>query len=130
MIDGALFLAIPLRNAGAGIGVLHGWYPIPEIDIDTPHAEPDEFRMIVRDLYVPAGDVGFWQGAIRDTTDVVLERLCPVIARRERFAVDLLYGDHEGGQRVISRFALVPASDDIWLCSVARHWNVDRDDPR
>jgi hypothetical protein len=41
-----------------------------------------------------------------------------------------VYGDHEGGQRVISRFALRPRDDDGWIASAARHWNIDRDDPR
>ncbi|MBV8561740.1 MAG: hypothetical protein JOZ56_01480, partial [Actinobacteria bacterium] len=47
----------------------------------------------------------------------------------QRMSVDILYGDFEGGQRVISRFALTPR-EDRWYASVARHWNVDRPDPR
>jgi hypothetical protein len=39
-------------------------------------------------------------------------------------AVDVLYGDHELGQRSITRFALTPR-DDRWIASVSRHWNVD-----
>ena len=49
----------------------------------------------------------------------------------QRVIVDLLYGDHEGGQRTIARFALVP--DDDAACRralVLRYWNLDRDDPR
>jgi hypothetical protein len=46
------------------------------------------------------------------------------------FAIDLLYGDFEGGQRVITRFVLRPAGDDAWISSATRHWNVDRPDPR
>ena len=46
-----------------------------------------------------------------------------------RVAVDVLYGDHELGQRSITRFALSP-HDDRWISSVVRHWNVDRPDPR
>jgi hypothetical protein len=52
------------------------------------------------------------------------------IANRESLTIELLYGDGEGGQRVISRFAVTPAGDDAWLVSVGRHWNLDRDDPR
>jgi hypothetical protein len=45
--------------------------------------------------------------------------------------VDLLYGDHEGGQRVITRFALRSRADgEGWTATAARHWNIDRDDPR
>jgi len=32
--------------------------------------------------------------------------------------------------RAIGRFALAPLSDAQWLCSVVRHWNLDRPDPR
>jgi hypothetical protein len=31
---------------------------------------------------------------------------------------------------VISRFGLLPFGDDGWMAVVARHWNVDRPDPR
>jgi hypothetical protein len=55
------------------------------------------------------------------------------VDRGEGFTVDLLSGDIEGGQRMVSRFALTPheGEDGIsWLISVSRHWNLDRDDPR
>jgi hypothetical protein len=45
-------------------------------------------------------------------------------------AVDLLYGDSEGGQRAVSRFTITPREDGAWLAVIARHWNVDRADPR
>ncbi len=51
-------------------------------------------------------------------------------------SVDILYGDHEGGQRTITRFIVTPRSepaDDegwLWLCATARHWNLDRAQPR
>jgi hypothetical protein len=48
-----------------------------------------------------------------------------------RPGVELLYGDHEGGQRMVSRFALnSPRDGGTWLSSVGRHWNLDRPDPR
>jgi len=45
-------------------------------------------------------------------------------------AADLLNGDHQGSQRVISRFVLRPREDGTRLATVAQHWNVDRPDPR
>ena len=30
------------------------------------HPPLDEFRRLARDLYIPSGDVGFWQGAFRE----------------------------------------------------------------
>ena len=49
---------------------------------------------------------------------------------REPFTIDVLYGDQQGGQRTISRFTVLPAGDDGWYCQVAKHWNLDRPDPR
>ncbi len=53
------------------------------------------------------------------------------ITERTIFAVELLYSDHEGSQRAIGLFALAPDGDgDQWICSVVRHWNLDRPNPR
>jgi len=51
------------------------------------------------------------------------------LASREPFRIDLLYGDQQGIQRTISRFIIVPA-DEFWYGQAARHWNLDRPDPR
>jgi hypothetical protein len=48
----------------------------------------------------------------------------------ERLTIDILYGDREGGQRMISRFGLIPVGDGQWLTAVSHHWNLDRPDPR
>ena len=40
--------------------------------------------------------------------------------------VDVLYGDAEGGQRMISRFTMLPREDGAWLAQVGRHWHLDR----
>jgi hypothetical protein len=129
--DGVIYMAMSLRNVGAGIGVLHGWSvrleTLPSVE---PPARPEEFRRLTRDLYVPPGDIGLWQGAIREHDDEQRQGLADHVARRERFGIDLLYGDHEGGQRAITRFGVMPRGDDGWLCAAVRHWNLDRDDPR
>ncbi len=52
------------------------------------------------------------------------------IAERRPMTIDLLYGGHEGGQHMVSRFALHPLDDGGWLAAVGRHWNLDRADPR
>ena len=33
-------------------------------------------------------------------------------------------------ERTISRFTVVPTDDGGWYCQGARHWNLDRPDPR
>jgi hypothetical protein len=129
--DGVVYLAMSLRNVGSGMAVLHGWHPSAEwLDAGQPHAEPDQFRRHTRDLYVPPGDIGFWQGALRDPNEPGYDEMCEAIQQRRRLVVELLYGDHEGGQRVVSRFALTSGDGATWLSSVGRHWNLDRPDPR
>lgn len=130
LVDGAIYLVISLRNTGSGMAVLHGWTLIPERVLDGDHASPRDFRRLTRDIYVPAGDIGFWQGAFRepDAADFIAAR--QAITARETMTVDLLYGDHEGGQRIITRFALMPRQDEGWFVTVSRHWNIDRADPR
>ena len=51
---------------------------------------------------------------------------------RDGGSVFLLYGDHEGGQRTISRFGLRPhhQEEGRWFCSVSRHWTLEAPDPR
>jgi hypothetical protein len=131
--NGAVYLAASLRNAGSGIGVLHGWlfHPGDDRGADT-HPDPASFTTQSRDLYIPSGDTGFWQGALRDPAAPEFDAARKVISNREPLTIYLLYGDYEGGQRVISRFLLRPGmrSERPWLLSVLRHWNIDRPDPR
>ena len=129
--DGIIYLAISLRNVGSGMAVLHGWHPSPQpVRGDDPHADPDRFRRHARDLYVPPGDVGFWQGALRDPAEPGYDKMCEAVQTHRQLTVELLYGDHEGGQRMISRFALTSGDGSTWMSSVGRHWNLDRPDPR
>lgn len=124
------YMTMSLRNVGSGIAVLHGWFVWPEWEPSTPHPTVEQFRRLTRDLYIAGGDVGFWQGAIRDPGEPLFAQLQAALGERRVFIVDLLYSDHEGGQRTISRFALRPTENAGWLCTVARHWNLDRADPR
>jgi hypothetical protein len=93
------------------------------------HAADDEFRLQTRDLYIPAGDIGMWQGALRNPEDPVRATVAEAIDAREPLSVELLYSDQVGLQRTITRFALIPAADS-WLTSVTRHWYLDWDGPR
>src|SRR5262249_28956575 len=102
--DDNLYLTIAIRNGGAGLAVLDAWrVQLRDPGHDTRPAL-DSFRRLTRDLYVPAGDTGFWQGAIRDRSDPDYAAIRGAIESGERIVIDLLYGDHEGGQRTIVRF--------------------------
>jgi hypothetical protein len=125
------YFVIPLRNVGNGIAVLQAWrFMAVRPGLDTPHAEPSEHRRQTRDLYVPAGDTGFWQGAIREPDDPFRAGLREAFASGGMMTVDLLYGDHEGGQLTISRFILTREEDGHWRPGVVRHWPLEGTDPR
>ena len=135
LIDDNIYLAISLRNAGSGLGVAVGWVVVPHFaNADMPHRQPDEFRRQTRDLYIAPNDVGFWQAAIREPADPDYAGLRKDIEELQPFTVELLYGDHEGGQRTITRFGMIPFQRDdetvTWYPNVALHWNLDRPDPR
>jgi hypothetical protein len=125
------YFVIPLRNVGNGLAVLQAWRLfVLEPKLDTPHADPEEHRRQSRDLYVPAGDTGFWQGAIREPDDPFRPGLEEGFRAGGILNVDLLYGDHEGGQLTISRFILTREDDGHWRPGVVRHWVLEGIDPR
>jgi hypothetical protein len=129
-VDGSIYLALSLRNVGSGIGVCQGWTVLPGMRPSrSDHAPLDEFHGHTRDLYVPAGDVGMWQGALRNPDDPLRDAVAASIDAGEPMSIELLYTDQIGGQRTITRFGLIPAAD-TWLASVTRHWYLDWDGPR
>ena len=129
--DDAVYLVISLRNVGNGLAVLDRWQLVPERLAGVRDApDPTEFRRLTRDIFVASGDLGFWQGTLRDPSDPLFVAASEAIRDRRAMTVDLLYGDHEGAQHMISRFGLLPAGEDGWVASVSRHWNLDRPDPR
>jgi hypothetical protein len=129
--DDAVYLAIAVRNVGTGIAVLHGWHLFPAIQLgpDMEATPLEDFTPLTRDLYIAAGDTGFWQGSFRDPSSAEYREARAAVEGSQRMSIDVLYGDFEGGQRAISRFLLTPR-DDKWYASVGRHWNVDRPQPR
>jgi hypothetical protein len=127
----AVYLAISLRNVGSGIAVLHGWrFSVGHRSDAVERPDPDSFTRLTRDLYVPSGDVGFWQRTFRDPGSASFGAARAAIEAREYLTVELLYGDQEGGQRVISRYGVSPREDGSWIATAARHWNLDGREPR
>ena len=135
--EAAVYFVIAVRNVGTGIAVLHGWHFLPELVLGPEAhivAPPlEDFTTLTRDLYIAPGDIGFWQGSFRDPASNGYREARRAVEAPQRVGVDVLYGDFEGGQRVISRFMLTPRETDdgvLWFSGVGRHWNVDRPDPR
>ena len=128
--DEAVYLAIGVRNVGTGIAVLHGWHFFPEWPEGSREPTPvEDFTLLTRDLYIAPGDAGFWQGSFRDPSSEAYGEARAAVEAPQRFSIDVLYGDFEGGQRVVSRFSLTPREGN-WYASVGFHWNIDRPQPR
>jgi hypothetical protein len=127
-----------VRNGGSGLAVIHAWRARPREEANAAAPDVDEFRRQQIDLYIPAGDTGRWFGALRDPQESGYAEMTAALDARDMVQIDLLYGDHEGGQRTIARFVLRPwregEGDDEHVIGkravVMRYWNLDREDPR
>lgn len=130
--SGDLYFAAQLRNVGAGIGVLTAWLVEagPDMPLTSngalPRPDLDAFVAQQRSLYVPAGDVGYWQGAIRegdaDRGDAAALR--QAIDERRRLSLFLRYADQDGGHDTVTRFTLSADENGDWLLGVVRHWTL------
>jgi hypothetical protein len=101
--------------------------------IDRHFARAEGGRAVVEVM----DDVIYLAAAVRNSGNglALLHGWYPYPARKgadeahEPLTVDILYGDHEGGQRAIARFALTPW-DEGYLFAPVRYWNIDLPDPR
>ena len=137
LVDGSVYLAISIRNVGSGLAVPFGWAAIQGVGdhpgptrraggFPAPNARP--LRGPVR-FRVLAGRHPKRRPARRPD----YHWLSRTIASHDAFTIELLYGDHDGGQRTISRFGMIPwtrGEEVHWYPSAARHWYLDRPDPR
>jgi len=130
--SGNLYFAAQLRNVGNGIGVLTSWLveagPDMPLTINGALPVPDHNTFVAqqRSLYVPADDVGYWQGAIRetDTDRGDAAALRAAIDARRRITLYLRYADQDGGHDTITRYTLSPDENGDWLFGVVRHWTL------
>jgi hypothetical protein len=128
--DGYVYVVLSLRNIGQGLAVQHGW-SIPGERLED-HRAPEDFHRLTRDLYIAPNYAGFTQIVARDRESEEFAALRSAV-QKPTFWIDLLYGDMEGSQRVITRFGVSRVDhddDEVWIVSAVRHWNVDSDDPR
>lgn len=129
LTDDVVYMSASIRNVGSGLGVLHGWYVCPEVQRDRAHPPLEDFTSQTRDIFVAPGDVSFWQGAFRDPAAESFRLASAAIGAGNPVTLFLLYGDFEGGQRVISQFNIRGAGDS-WLIEAVRHFSLDRPEPR
>jgi hypothetical protein len=132
-----VYLAIPLGNVGAGLAVLRGYHlhgesasdvaqdprgPARHLGGETP-PPLRAFSPQQRDLLISTKRAGFWQAALRDPSTRLYQEVTQAIETGGRITVDVLYGDHEGGQPSITRFVLLPEAG-AWRCDATRHWSL------
>jgi hypothetical protein len=145
----AIYFAFGVRNVGSGIAIIQAWCPYPERRAGTDEHRPiEEFRAQTRALYVPPGGLGFWQGALRDRGEPDYAEFEKAASARQPITIDLLYSDMNGGQRTVTRFAVLPGpvrdraseegdvgigtsadgagrSSGRWIASIGTHWLID-----
>jgi len=133
-----VYLVMSLRNVGNGLAILDRWDLTP-YDVFAPVSaqelnrragqqrprRPDQFRRLTRDLYIPPGELGFWQGALRDPSEELFKFASDAVVERRPLTLDLLYSDLRGGQRTVTRFTLRPVGEDQWLATAGRHFALD-----
>jgi hypothetical protein len=127
--DDVVYLAVSIRNVGTGLAVVHGWHVLVGLQTERSHPPVEEFTTQNLDIYVAPGDNGLWLAALRDPAAGIFQAVADAVKASEPLVVSLLYGDFEGGQRVITQFSLRHAGER-WLAQATRHFNVDRPDPR
>jgi hypothetical protein len=126
MQDGNIYFAIPVRNVGNGIAVLRSWNVVTgEIHANDEYSNVDDYRQLSRDLYIPSGGTGFWQGAMREADDAQRRDVEGAISDGG-MVVDVFYQDQFGGHPAVTRFRLRHLNDGEWFCSVVRHFRVPR----
>jgi hypothetical protein len=140
-VDGVIYLAMLVRNVGNGMAIIDAWRPFAgQLKSDAPWGSLEDFRPQTRALWIAPNDVAFWQGALRDESDELQRSISAAVADGA-VTVDLLYSDHEGGHRTISRFAFIRqemhrnekqdggvegySSRQDWWVSLSRHRNLE-----
>lgn len=138
---GTIYLAIPLCNVGAGLALLRGYHlrgesasevaddPLGPAEHRRGARPPSvrEFSPQQRDLLISTRRAGFWQAALRDPSTRRYQQVAQAIQSQGRITVDVLYGDHEGGQPAITRFVVLPEAQS-WRCDATRHWSMPASD--
>jgi hypothetical protein len=127
--DTVVYLAVSIRNVGSGVAVLHGWHISVGLQTERSHPPFEDFTTQNLDIYVAPGDIGLWLGALREPAADTFKAVADAFAAGEPLIISLLYGDFEGGQRVITQLTLRHGAERC-LAQATRHFNVDRPDPR
>jgi hypothetical protein len=76
--------------------------------LQTDRSRPplEEFTTQNLDIYVAPGDDGLWLSALRDPAAEIFHEVADTVKAGEPLMISLVYGNFEGGQRVITQFSL------------------------
>jgi hypothetical protein len=111
--------------AATSASVIGAWQPFAGLRTGDGLDDADGFRQQNHSLWVPVGDVVFRRGSLRDETEDS-RRIITEADGAGALGGDLLYRDHEGGQRTVSRFTVVPDADGgRWWASTSRPVGFD-----
>jgi hypothetical protein len=86
---GAMDLVIPPRDVGMGPAVPDRWeFAADRIRSERSAGDSVNSRRLQRDISAPVGDLGSWQGTVKDPTEPMFAEAGQAIAQRRRTAVD------------------------------------------
>ena len=91
-----MYMVISIRNVGTGLAVMHGWHVEVTGQPQQTHPPLEEFIAQTRDIYVAPGDIGFWQGALRDPATAQFKAAAAAVEAGDPMMLSILYGDWEG----------------------------------
>ena len=103
-----VYLAVSVRNVGSGLAVLHGWDVQVGLTTERSHPPLEDFTTQNLDIYVAPGDNGLWLSALRDPAADIFTAVTDAFKAGDPLVINLLYGDFEGGQRVITQITRAP----------------------
>ena len=109
-VDDHVYMALPLRNIGEGIAVLHGWIVRPgqvSRSASRGPTSPTSAASSATSTSRPATP-GSGRGRSASPEDPDTAGLLEAARNGDPLVVLLLYGDLEGGQRTIARFTIIP----------------------
>ena len=90
--DGVVYMVISIRNVGTGLAVMHGWHAEVTGQPQQAHPPLEDLTTQTRDIYVASGDVGFWQGALRDPASARFKAVAAAVEAGDPMMLSTLYG--------------------------------------
>jgi len=88
--DGVVYMVISVRNVGTGLAVMHGWHVEVTGQPQQTHPPLEDFTTQTRDIYVAPGDIGFWQGALRDPATAQFKAVAAAVEAGDPMMLSIL----------------------------------------